>query len=69
MRTIEILLELDDETADYVEEQFRDGVPIIICPQDAQALFDCAPFVFETYIPGEPTKYDTPQEVLARNVA
>jgi hypothetical protein len=66
MKTIEIRLELDDRMADQLEAGYRDGVPVIILPQDAKPLNDCAPFVVETYIPGEPNKYDLPQDRLAR---
>jgi hypothetical protein len=36
MKTIEIRLELDDRMADQLEAGYRDGVPVIILPQDAR---------------------------------
>ena len=64
MKIVVIELKLDDHVADQLEAGYRDGVPLIIQPQNWKALDDCAPFVLETYIPGEPTKYDSPQDRL-----
>lgn len=64
MKSIEIKLDLEDDMADQLEAGYRDGVPLIILPPDSKALLDCASFVIDTYILGEPTKYDLPQDRL-----